>query len=63
MTRLFCILLTLLFSLSCPAIEEFSDFGRWSNAAKTTIPSSGGVIRQFEQAADQTYYRVFSGDK
>jgi hypothetical protein len=31
-------------------------------AARGTIPSSGGVIRQFEQAADQTYYRVFSGD-
>ncbi len=33
-----------------------------TGAARGTIPSSGGVIRQFEQASDQTYYRVFSGD-
>ena len=26
------------------------------------IPSAGGVIRQFEQPAAQTYYRVFSGE-
>jgi RHS repeat-associated protein len=31
-------------------------------AAKGTIPSAGGVIRQFEQQGAQTYYRVFSGD-
>ena len=62
MTRLLCVLLTLLFSLSGPAMGEYSDFGRWSNAAKTTIPSAGGVIRQFEQQSAQTYYRVFSGD-
>jgi hypothetical protein len=31
-------------------------------AANTTIPSAGGVIRQFEQQGAQTYYRVFSGD-
>jgi len=32
MTRLFCILLTLLVSLSGPAMGEYSDYGRWSNA-------------------------------
>ena len=37
MTRLLLLLLTLLFSLSGPAIGGFSDFGRWSNAAKTPL--------------------------
>lgn len=36
MTRLFCLLLTLLISLSGPAMGEYSDFGRSSNAGKTT---------------------------
>ena len=36
MTRLICILLTLLFSLSGPAIGADSDFCCWSNAAKGT---------------------------
>ena len=31
-------------------------------ATKTTIPSAGGVIRQFEQPGAKIYYRVFSGD-
>ena len=35
MMRLFCILLTLLFSLSGSAMVENSDFSRWSNAANT----------------------------
>jgi len=35
MTRLFCVLLTLLFSLSGPAMGENSDFGRSSNAANS----------------------------
>jgi RHS repeat-associated protein len=35
MMRLFCLLLTLLFSLSGPAMGMNSDFGRWSNAART----------------------------
>jgi hypothetical protein len=35
MTRLFCILLTLLYSLSGPVMGGYSDFSRWSNAAKT----------------------------
>ena len=26
------------------------------------MPSAGGVVRQFEQAGDKVYYRVFSGD-
>jgi hypothetical protein len=33
MTRLFLVLLTLLFSMSGPALGEYSDFGHWSNAA------------------------------
>ena len=35
MTRLFCILLTLLFSLSGPAMGEHCDFACWSNAANS----------------------------
>lgn len=35
MTRLICVLLTLLFSLSGPALGANSDFGCWSNAANT----------------------------
>jgi hypothetical protein len=46
MMRLFCILLTLLFSLSGPAMGEYSDFGRWSNAANT----AGALGRQGEAA-------------
>ncbi len=34
--------------------QAVADFGHSTLAAKTTIPSEGGVIRQFEQAADQT---------
>ncbi|NJM37554.1 MAG: hypothetical protein HC845_06645 [Akkermansiaceae bacterium] len=36
MTRLFSILLTLLFSLSSAAMGEYSDFGRWGIAANNT---------------------------
>jgi len=36
MTRQFLLLLTLLFSLSGPAMGEYSDFGRSSNAARGT---------------------------
>jgi hypothetical protein len=36
MTRQFLLLLTLLFSLSGPAIGEFSDFGQNINAARGT---------------------------
>ena len=35
MTKLFCILLTLLFSLSSPAMGANNDFSCWINAAKT----------------------------
>jgi hypothetical protein len=35
MTRLLCLLLTLLFSLSGPALGENGDLGRWSNAANS----------------------------
>jgi hypothetical protein len=35
MTRLFCILLALLISLSGPVMGKNSDFGRWGIAEKT----------------------------
>ena len=43
MTRLFCILLTLLLSLSGPAIGEYSDFGRWGIAAKGTAGAADDI--------------------
>jgi hypothetical protein len=43
MTRLLCMLLTLLFSLSGSAMGGYSDFGRSSLAAKT-LPTPGPVI-------------------
>lgn len=43
MTRLLCILLTLLFSLSGSAMGEYSDFGCWSIAAK-----GGGIVTGLE---------------
>lgn len=51
MTRLILLLLTLLFSLSGPAMGEYSDFGRWSNAPKR-LPS-GSIISdgQIDHAA------------
>jgi RHS repeat-associated protein len=33
-----------------------------TGAASGTLPSVGGVVRQFEQAGDKIYYRVFSGN-
>jgi len=41
MTRLFYVLLTLLFSLSDPALGESGDFGRSSFAAKGTAVADG----------------------
>ena len=49
MTRLFLLLLTLLFSLSDPAMGEHNDFGRWSNAAKRLPQGLTGA--QFDEAA------------
>jgi hypothetical protein len=57
MTRLFCILLTLLFSLSGPAMGANSDFGHSPLAAKTTttatqpnrIYSARELIRRAEE--------------
>ncbi len=46
MTRLLLVLLTLLFSLSGPAMRGYSDSGRSSNAAKSEV----------------TVYRAFGGD-
>jgi hypothetical protein len=48
MTRLICVLLTLLFSLSGPAMGEYSDFGCRSNAAKggVTAASEGSELHK-----------------
>jgi len=48
MTRLFCVLLTLLFSLSGPAMGEYSDFSRWSNAARGTTQLEFGFVKNLE---------------
>jgi RHS repeat-associated protein len=37
-------------------------FGRGCGVVKNSLPSTGGVIRQFEQSGDKVYYRVFSGN-
>jgi hypothetical protein len=53
MTRLFCILLTLLFSLSGPAMGAYGDFGRWSNAANSggrVFWSGGDAAREAAEA-------------
>lgn len=54
MTRLFCILLTLLFSLSGPAMGEHSEFGRWSLAASATARA--------ETTALSTYRSTTAGE-
>jgi hypothetical protein len=41
MTRVLLLLLTLLFSLSGPAMGEYNDFGRWSNAANNAAVRQG----------------------
>jgi len=38
-------LLVLLYSLSGPAMGEYSDFGRWSNAARTPLISTVADLR------------------
>ena len=54
MTRLLCILLTLLFSLSGPATGEYSDFGRWSNAAKATARAESRAIIPYSRQPTPT---------
>lgn len=44
MTKLICMLLTLLFSLSGPAMGEYSGFSRWSIAANNTTPLYRAVM-------------------
>jgi hypothetical protein len=44
MTRLFCILLTLLYSLSGPVMGGYSDFSRWSNAANNAPTLAQRII-------------------
>lgn len=71
MTRLFCILLTLLYSLSDPAIGKNSDFDRWSNAANTGLRRSTvvsperahGLLIKYGRSADQAtdYINSFDG--
>lgn len=45
MTRLICILLTLLSSLSGPAMGECSDFRYWSLAARTVATPHGTAVQ------------------
>jgi hypothetical protein len=52
MTRLFCILLTLLLSLSGPAMGRYSDFGCWSNAANTAGTVERGGLNLFRAGPD-----------
>lgn len=47
MTRLICILLTLLFSLSGSAKGKYSDFSCWSKAAKTGVNIDTGTAITF----------------
>lgn len=75
MTRLKLLLLTLLFSLSGPAMGEYSDFVRSSLAARTTPPiprgrapeipsgqiSESGVMRQAENYLGSGYKEVPPG--
>lgn len=56
MTRLICILLTLLISLSGPAMGEYSDFGRWSIATKSAGGVADDVAIQFGKDANQVYH-------
>jgi len=55
MTRLFLMLLTLLFSLSGPAVGEYSDFGRSSFAAKGA-PTGQFYSTAFEMKLAPTSY-------
>jgi len=66
MTRLFLLLLTLLFSLSGPAMGEYSDFERSSLAAKTLAPAkrtSGSTVLghypEYTNMADSLGHRRF----
>jgi filamentous hemagglutinin len=43
MNQLLICLLTLLFSLSGPAVGEYSDFGCWSNAANTAVRAESSI--------------------
>ena len=56
MTRLFCVLLTLLFSLSCPALGKYSDFSRWSIAAKGTVADGKFYSVAYEMKLNPTSY-------
>jgi len=56
MTRLLLLLLTLLFSLSGPAMEEHSDFEQSSFAAKTGAGVVDDIAIQFGKNANQTQH-------
>jgi hypothetical protein len=63
MTRLFCILLTLLFSLSGSAMGEYSDFGRWSNAANATARVETTALSTYRSTtAGETFIRYESAN-
>jgi hypothetical protein len=55
MTRLICILLTLLFSLSGPAMGSYSDLRCWSNAANSGSRIASEGIYEFTAASGRTY--------
>lgn len=52
MNRLFVCLLTLLFSLSSPAMEEYSDFGGGSNAANGGGRAGTEVVQRWMSQAE-----------
>jgi hypothetical protein len=52
MTRLLCILLTLLFSLSGPAMEANNDFASWSNAANGGGRAGTEVVQRWMSQAE-----------
>ena len=57
MNQLLVCLLTLLFSLSGPAVGEYSDFGRWSIAAKATAVADGSIYSTaFQTTLKSTSY-------
>jgi hypothetical protein len=67
MTRLLCILLMLLFSLSGSVLGTFNDFGRWSNVANSALAPakrvSGSTVLghhpEYAKMADTLGHRRF----
>jgi hypothetical protein len=57
MMRLLCVLLTLLFSLSGPAMVKYNDFGRRSNAAKGVGGAAATIGEDLSSAAGTRVWR------